>query len=74
MPSVVGMDLQSAQDLIQSSAGVFYSRSYDCTGKGRSQVIDSNWVVVKQTPAPGSPISEGTANLGVVKYGESQVC
>ena len=74
MPSVVGMNLQAAQDLIQSKAGVFYSRSFDCTGQGRNQVIDSNWVVVTQTPSPGSAISEGTANLGVVKTGESRSC
>jgi beta-lactam-binding protein with PASTA domain len=74
MPNVVGMNLQAAQNLIQSEADVFYSRSFDCTGQGRNQIVDSNWVVVTQTPSPGSPISEGTANLGVVKIGESRSC
>ncbi len=73
MPSVVCMNLQDAQDLIQES-GVFYSRSFDATGDGRNQVIDSNWIVVSQNIAPGTSFDEGDANLGVVKYGESNPC
>jgi len=73
MPDVVCMNLQDAQDLIQTT-GVFFSRSEDATGQGRLQVIDSNWQVVEQTPAPGSPIGEGDAVLSVVKYGESSPC
>jgi hypothetical protein len=73
MPSVVGLSLQDAQNLIQTK-GVFYSRSFDCTGAGRSQIVDSNWVVVVQNIAPGTPFGEGDANLGVVKYGEFRSC
>jgi hypothetical protein len=73
MPSVVCMNLQAAQDLIQTT-GVFFSRSFDATGAGRAQVVDSNWVVVSQDPAPGTPITEGQANLGAVKYGEPSPC
>lgn len=73
MPDVVGMNLQEAQDTIQLT-GVFFSRSFDATGAGRSQVIDSNWYVVCQSPSPGTPIGEGDANLGAVKYGESGTC
>ena len=67
------MDLQDAQDPIQEQA-VFLSRSQDATGGGRSQVIDSNWQVVSQFPATGTPIGEGDAMLDVVKYGESSPC
>ena len=74
MPDVVGLNLQQAQDLIQSSGKVFYSSSYDCTGEGRNQVIDSNWVVVRQSPAPGASIASITPNLGVVKKGEPLIC
>lgn len=70
MPDVVCMNLQAAQDLIQTT-GVFFSRSEDATGRGRMQVVDRNWQVVRQTPAPGTPIGEGDAILYVVKYGES---
>jgi beta-lactam-binding protein with PASTA domain len=73
MPNVIGMNLQDAQDEIQRN-GVFYSRSVDCLGAGRNQVVDSNWVVVAQDPSPGMPIGEGDAVLGVVKYGEPRVC
>jgi beta-lactam-binding protein with PASTA domain len=73
MPDVVGLNLQEAQDRIQGG-GVFYSRSVDCTGAGRMQVVDRNWVVVTQDPAPGVAISEGSAVLGVVKYGETLAC
>lgn len=69
MPDVVCMNLQDAQDYIQT-LGVFYSRSVDATGEGRSQIVDSNWLVVDQSPAPGTPFGEGEAVLAVVKYGE----
>ncbi len=73
MPDVICMNLQDAQDEIQDH-GVFFSGSVDATGQGRHQVIDSNWVVVDQSPAPGSPIGEGDAELSVVKYGETTDC
>ncbi len=69
MPDVVCLDLQTAQDTIQE-AGVFFSRSHDATGRDRMQLLDSNWQVVAQTPAPGTPIGELEAVLDVVKYGE----
>lgn len=73
MPNIVCMNLQAAQNIIQE-AGVFYSRSEDATGKDRAQIVDRNWVVVAQSPAPGTPIGEGDAVLSVVKYGEPRDC
>ncbi|WP_430331421.1 PASTA domain-containing protein [Rhodococcus sp. ACT016] len=73
MPNVMCMNLQTAQDTIQE-AGVFYSRSQDATGKGRMQVSDRNWVVVGQSPAPGTSIGDGDAMLSVVKHGEPGDC
>ncbi|AUH70440.1 calcium-binding protein [Gordonia sp. YC-JH1] len=73
MPNVVCMNLQEAQNEIQR-AGVFYSRSNDATGRGRHQIRDRNWVVVAQTPSPGTPIGEGDAVLSVVKIGEPSLC
>lgn len=69
MPDVLCLGLQEAQDEIQDH-GVFFSRSEDATGQDRSQIIDSNWQVVDQSPAPGASIGEGEAVLYVVKYGE----
>ena len=73
MPDVVCMNLQDAQDTIQL-AGVFFSRSDDASGRGRNQVLDRNWQVVAQTPAPGTPVGELEAVLSVVKYGEPSRC
>lgn len=73
MPDVVCMNLQDAQNKIQD-AGVFFSRSTDATGRGRSQILDRNWIVVAQTPDPGTPIGEGDAVLSAVKIGESDSC
>ncbi|MBF6193445.1 calcium-binding protein [Nocardia beijingensis] len=50
------------------------SRSKDATGKGRMQVMDRNWIVVAQSPGPGTLIGEGEAVLSVVKIGESSPC
>lgn len=74
MPDVVCMNLQDAQDFIQSETGVFYSRSEDATGAGRNQVLDSNWIVVAQRPAVGTPIGEGDAVLSSVKLEEPNDC
>jgi len=73
MPNVVCFNLQDAQDEIQES-GVFYSRSVDATGQGRRQIVDRNWIVVDQSPAPGADIGEGDAVLTVVKEDEPNAC
>lgn len=70
MPNVVCMNLQAAQDEIQKY-GVFFSRSDDATGMNRFQILDRNWIVVKQTPLPGQPVTELEAVLSAVKIGES---
>ena len=69
MPDVLCLSLQEAQDLIQDQ-GVFYSQSEDASGKGRKQLVDSNWIVVEQNLEPGTPFSEGDAVLGVIKDDE----
>ncbi|MGW0638870.1 PASTA domain-containing protein [Nocardia salmonicida] len=67
------MNLQEAQNTIQA-AGVFFSRSTDASGRGRAQVMDRNWTVVAQEPAPGTLIGEGEAVLSVVKNEEPNQC
>lgn len=73
MPDVVCKDLQVAQDTIHD-AGVLLSTSEDATGVDRLQVLDSNWIVVSQTPEAGELIGEGDAVLSVVKIGEPTPC
>ena len=75
MPNLVGMDLQGAQDAIQSLTHdqVWYSGSTDLTGKGRAQIVDRNWTVCGSTPAPGVTFTTTTAiNFGVVR--DTEVC
>lgn len=72
MPDFVGMDLQSAQNLVQTN-GVFLSRSHDLLGS-RHQVLDSNWIVCDQNIPAGQQVSgdvEGQIDFGVVKREES---
>ncbi|WP_459545688.1 hypothetical protein [Nocardia sp. X0981] len=73
MPAVTCMNLQAAQDLIQT-VGIFHSRSEDATGAGRKQVQQRNWIVVAQKPAPGAPVGTDDALLSVVKIGEPTDC
>ncbi|MGY1840291.1 MULTISPECIES: hypothetical protein [unclassified Modestobacter] len=72
MPALVGMDLQTAQNTVQTN-GVFYSISHDLRGS-RMQAVDSNWIVCTQNIAPGERVIgdvEGVINFGVVKREES---
>lgn len=73
MPSVTGLDLQSAQDAVQVAAGGFFiSTSTDLSGQGRNQVLDANWQVCQQTPAPGSAFAaDDKVDFGVVRISES---
>ncbi|MCX8557541.1 hypothetical protein OS121_21050 [Mycolicibacterium mucogenicum] len=47
MPNLIGMDLQGAQDAIQSltRGAVWFSGSTDLTGKGRAQIIDRRYLL-----------------------------
>ncbi len=74
MPDVVCLNLQAAQDRIQSETGIFLSLSEDASGAGRNQLLDSNWIVVAQRPAPGTPFGEGDAVLSAVKLDEPNDC
>jgi hypothetical protein len=74
MPNVVGMDLQGAQDMIQSvtHGALWYSGSTDLTGQGRTQINDRNWVVCSSTPPSGRAFGASTkVDFGVVRDSES---
>ncbi len=70
MPDVRCMNLQRAQDTIQARTSTFYIRSRDGSGRGRKQIVDSNWIVIGQIPAAGSSLKGITPMLTVVKPGE----
>jgi hypothetical protein len=70
MPRVVGMNLQLAQDLLQSK-GSYILDQVDHKGLLRFQVLDSNWKVCKQTPAAGKIVLASTVvTLSSVKLTE----
>ena len=70
MPKVVGMNLQLAQDLLQSK-GSYIMDQEDYKGLGRFQLVDSNWKVCKQSPAPGKSVPVSTVvTLSAVKLTE----
>jgi len=70
MPRVVGMNLQLAQDLLQSK-GSYILDQVDHKGLFRIQVLDSNWKVCKQTPASGKVVLASTVvTLASVKLTE----
>ncbi|HEV8527722.1 MAG TPA: hypothetical protein VGS60_09260 [Actinomycetes bacterium] len=71
MPRLVGMVLQDAQDTLQS-LGSYVLDQQDATGLDRWQMLDSNWKVCSQDPAPGArvPLS-ATVSLASVKLSES---
>ncbi|WP_416583628.1 hypothetical protein [Mycolicibacterium elephantis] len=72
MPDLIGVDLQGAQDAIQSVSDgkVWFSSSTDLTGQGRMQVNDRAWVVCSSTPPPRAAFTTGTKiDFGVVRKG-----
>ena len=73
MPNLIGMDLQGAQDVIQSvtRGAVWFSSSTDLTGRGRAQLSDRNWQVCTSTPPPGARFTVDTdSDFGVVRVSE----
>jgi hypothetical protein len=74
MPNLVGTGLQKAQDDIQklTGNGVFFTSSHDATGRGRHQVIDSDWQVCTQNVPAGDTITiTSKIDFGVVRTSES---
>jgi len=59
MPNVVGMNLQLAQDLLQSK-GSYIVDQEDYKGLNRFQLVDTNWKICKQSPAPKKSIPVST--------------
>ena len=71
MPELVGMNLQDAQDRLQS-LGSYVLDQEDASGLGRIQILDSNWVVCRQSPAPGTDVGlDEVVTLWSVKIDET---
>jgi beta-lactam-binding protein with PASTA domain len=71
MPDLVGLVLQDAQDQLQA-LGSHNLDQEDAAGLGRIQILDSNWMVCRQSPSPGTEVSlDGLVTLWSVKLDES---
>lgn len=70
LPNLVGRGLQNAQDTAQD-AGFDTLKSHDSLGRGRHQILDRDWKVCFQNPAPGPMPTTSTVDLGAVKLEES---
>lgn len=69
IPYVVGRDLQKARDAVWM-AGYHYIKPHDALGRGRVQLLYSNWQVCDQDPGPGKTDKGTTVRLGVVRTNE----
>ena len=71
MPKLVGVNLQLAQDTLQSK-GSYLMDQKDHKGLSRLQIFDSNWKVCAQSPAAGKKVPTSTiVVLSSVKLSES---
>ncbi len=70
LPDLVGKGLQTAEDEAQA-AGFFALTSHDALGRRRDQVLDREWTVCFQDPAPGAAPSSTLVVLGAVRPGET---
>jgi hypothetical protein len=55
MPRLKGRNLQDAQDELQSR-GSYLLDQVDATNQARFQLLDSDWKVCRQSPAPGASV------------------
>ncbi|MFE5813119.1 hypothetical protein [Streptomyces sp. NPDC056479] len=70
LPDLVGQDLQAAQDGAQA-AGFYVLDDQDASGQNRLQIMDRNWTVCSQEPAPGTHPTDTLVTLFAVKDDES---
>jgi hypothetical protein len=65
MPELRGRSARYAYDVLGSSASVSYQNR---SGGVARVLVDSNWEVCEQTPAPGQPYNGVPVTLVVAKY------
>jgi len=66
VPKGVGLNYQQAQDLWRG-VGLVVLPATDATGANRLPIIDSNWIVLSQSPKPGSKVVAGSDVTATVK-------
>jgi hypothetical protein len=70
LPDVVGLHLDKAKEKLDET-GFDSVSSRDASGKDRSQIVDGNWNVCRQDPAPGPSDKDARVVLDVVKNSET---
>jgi hypothetical protein len=66
MPDLTGKSLKVAVASLPSSTSI---TAKDISGRHRLVIIQSNWQVCSQDPAPGAQFNGQLATFGVVKFG-----
>ena len=69
LPSVVGMNLQAAQDCLQE-LGFWLLDDQPESGEPRLQINDDNWTVTRQRPEPGMYSEDASITLYARKTGD----
>jgi hypothetical protein len=67
MPDLRGRSARYARDVMGRNASISYRTP---TGKTARVLVDSNWEVCKQTPAPGQPYAGVPVTLVVIQYSD----
>jgi len=67
MPNFVGKGLNTARDSLPSATSI---TSSDASDQGRFIILESNWKVCTQDPAPGVALSGQPVTFTAVKFGE----
>lgn len=68
MPDFTGKSVKVARRSLDSSTGL---RVEDASPDGRIVLVESNWQVCTQDPAPGAPLNGRPVTLTVVKFDEA---
>ena len=69
LPDFTGVIHQEAQDTAQA-VGFYNLHEQDASGQGRMLILDRNWTVCSQSPAPGLYLVTQPVTLRSVKVGE----
>jgi beta-lactam-binding protein with PASTA domain len=68
MPDFTGKSVKAARAALDSGTSITVN---DASGDGRWVLVESNWQVCTQTPAPGTALNGRPVTFTAVKFGES---
>jgi beta-lactam-binding protein with PASTA domain len=68
MPNLAGKSVKAARAALDSSTSITVT---DATGDSRMILVESNWQVCSQDPAPGKALNGQPVEFTAVKFGES---